>query len=257
MKKMLILLVCLSMLLAGCGGNEAVTKKKVELHVAAAASLTDVMQELALVYEKVHPEVKVIFNFGSSGSLQQAIQNGGQADLFFSAAQKQMDVLEQDGLLLENSRRDLWCNQLVLIVPADRGMSLKDFRQLTDSEIKRIAMGEPKGVPVGQYTEEVLTNLGILENVKAKAVYGLDVRQVLAWVETGEVDCGVVYATDAAASDKVKIVAKAPADSHKPIVYPAAILKDSRQQDVASDFLAFCMSEKGKALLEKYGFEVK
>ena len=257
MKKMLILLVCLSMLLAGCGGNEAVTKKKVELHVAAAASLTDVMQELALAYEKVHPEVKVIFNFGSSGSLQQAIQNGGQADLFFSAAQKQMDVLEQDGLLLENSRRDLWCNQLVLIVPADRGMSLKDFRQLTDSEIERIAMGEPKGVPVGQYTEEVLTNLGILENVKAKAVYGLDVRQVLAWVEAGEVDCGVVYATDAAVSDKVKIVAKAPADSHKPIVYPAAILKDSRQQDVASDFLAFCMSEKGKVLLEKYGFEVK
>lgn len=257
MKKMLILLVCLSMLLAGCGGNETVTKKKVELHVAAAASLTDVMQELALVYEKVHPEVKVIFNFGSSGSLQQAIQNGGQADLFFSAAQKQMDVLEQDGLLLENSRRDLWCNQLVLIVPVDRGMSLTDFRQLTDSEIKRIAMGEPKGVPVGQYTEEVLTNLGILENVKAKAVYGLNVRQVLAWVEAGEVDCGVVYATDAAASDKVKIVAKAPADSHKPIVYPAAILKDSHQQDVASDFLAFCMSEKGKALLEKNGFEVK
>ncbi len=257
MKKMSILLVCLSMLLAGCGGNEAVTKKKVELHVAAAASLTDVMQDLALVYEKVHPEVKVIFNFGSSGSLQQAIQNGGQADLFFSAAQKQMDVLEQDGLLLENSRRDLWCNQLVLIVPADRGMSLKDFRQLTDSEIKRIAMGEPKGVPVGQYTEEVLTNLGILDNVKAKVVYGLDVRQVLAWVENSEVDCGVVYATDAAASDKVKIVAKAPAGSHKPIVYPAAILKDSRQQDVASDFLAFCMSENGKALLEKSGFEVK
>ena len=262
MKKFWVLLVAgLSLLIAGCGIEQAMPEKKtepVELHVAAAASLTDVMQELASAYEQAHPEVKVIFNFGSSGALQQAIQNGGQADLFFSAAQKQMNVLEKEGLLAENTRKDLLRNELVLIVPADGGSaSLNDFRQLPDGAIKHIALGEPKGVPVGQYAEEVFTNLGMLEKVKAKAVYGSDVRQVLAWVESGDADCGVVYATDAAVSKKVKIVAKAPAGSHKPIVYPAAVLKDSKHQDMARDFLAFAASEDSKMLFAKYGFEVK
>lgn len=257
MKKFLLLILSLAVLLAGCGRHDDVTEKKVELHIAAAASLTDVMQELALAYEKMHPEVKVVFNFGSSGALQQALQNGGQADMFFSAAQKQMDALEDDGLLLEDTRRDLLVNELVLIVPMDGDKSLADFRQLGAEDIRHIALGEPKGVPVGQYAEEVLVHLGMLEAVKAKAVYGADVRQVLSWVESGDADCGVVYATDAAASEKVKIVTKAPAGSHKPIVYPAAVLRDSRQQAMAKDFLAFIAGEDGKRVFTQYGFEVK
>ena len=257
MRKLLLLMIGLMILTAGCGGNDTVAGKKVELHIAAAASLTDAMQELALAYENMHPEVKVVFNFGSSGALQQAIQNGGQADLFFSAAQKQMDALEKDGLLLEGTRRDLLINKLVLIVPADGGRSLTDFRQLMAEDIRYIALGEPKGVPAGQYAEEVFAHLGILEAVRAKAVYGSDVRQVLSWVESGEADCGVVYATDAVASGKVKVVAKAPAGSHTPIVYPAAVLRDSLQQDVAKDFLAFTVNEESKKVFEKYGFEVK
>ena len=261
MKKILMLAVALlSLLGAGCGSQQAVPEKKaapVELHVAAAASLTDVMQELAAAYEKEHPDVKVVFNFGSSGALQQAIQNGGQTDVFFSAAQKQMNVLDKDGLLAENTRRDLLVNELVLIVPADSGKKLTDFRQLTAPELKHIALGEPQGVPVGQYAEEVFTNMGILDAVKSKAVYGSDVRQVLSWVESGEADCGVVYATDAAVSQKVKVAAKAPADTHKPIVYPAAILKDTQHMETAKDFLAFVSSDAHKQLFAKYGFEVK
>ena len=261
MKKLFVLAVAMLALLGtGCGSEQAVTEKKaepVELHVAAAASLTDVMQEIAAAYEKAHPEVKVVFNFGSSGALQQAIENGGQTDLFFSAAQKQMNALEKDGLLAENTRKDLLVNELVLIVPADGGKPLQDFQQLAEADVQHIALGEPKGVPVGQYAEEVFTHMGILESVKAKAVYGSDVRQVLSWVESGDADCGVVYATDAAVSKKVKVAAKAPAGSHKPIVYPAAVLKESKHMDNAKDFLSFVSNEDNKKIFAKYGFEVK
>jgi len=261
MKRFLVWTVAvLSLLAVGCGSEQAQQEKKaepVELHVAAAASLTDVMQEIAANYEKIHPDVKLVFNFGSSGALQQAIQNGGQTDLFFSAAQKQMNVLDQDGLLADGTRKDLLTNEVVLIVAADDGKTINDFRQLTAGDIQHIALGEPKGVPVGQYAEEVFTKLGILDAIKNKAVYGSDVRQVLSWVESGDADCGVVYATDAAVSKKVKVVAKAPADTHKPIVYPAAVLKDTKHLDIAKDFLAYVSNDDSKKLFEKYGFEVK
>ena len=261
MKKVLVWIVAaLSLLIVGCGSEQARPEQKdrtVELHVAAAASLTDVMQEIAAAYEKEHPHVKVVFNFGSSGALQQAIQNGGQTDLFFSAAQKQMNALEKDGLLAEGTRRDLLINEVVLIVPAEGGKNLQDFKELTRADIQHIVLGEPKGVPVGQYAEEVFTSLAILEPIKAKAVYGSDVRQVLSWVETGDADCGVVYATDAAVSKKVRVAAKAPAGSHKPIVYPAAMLKDSKHPEEAKDFLNFVGNDDNKKLFAKYGFEVK
>jgi molybdate transport system substrate-binding protein len=266
MRKLMALILSTVMLLAaGCGGQQGDSSKTassasgapVELHVSAAASLTDVMKEIAANYEKEHPNVKIVFNFGSSGALQQAIQNGGETDLFFSAAQKQMNALDKDGLLADGTRKDLLVNEVVLIVPKDGGRDLTDFQQLTRSDIQHIALGEPKGVPVGQYSEEVLTKMGILDAVKGKAVYGSDVRQVLSWVESGDADCGIVYATDAAVSDKVKVAAKAPAGTHKPIIYPAAALKDSKQLDMARDFLAYVSNDASKALFAKFGFEVK
>ncbi|MBP8597913.1 MAG: molybdate ABC transporter substrate-binding protein [Selenomonas sp.] len=259
-------LAVVMMLAAGCSvqqgnsaGNLPASKDRApqELHVAAAASLTDAMKEIAAGYEKEHPDVKIVFNFGSSGALQQAIENGGGADLFFSAAQKQMNALAKDGLLADGTRRDLLVNEVVLIVPKDSDMKLTDFNQLTGAAVEHIALGEPKGVPVGQYSEEVFTKMGILDQVKAKAVYGSDVRQVLSWVETGDADCGVVYATDAAVSDRVRVVAKAPADTHKPIIYPAAVLKDSKQPGLADDFLTYVSGEAGKAVFSKFGFEVR
>ena len=265
-KKILTLALASSMLLiTGCGGdsadnesNKAKNTEPVELHVAAAASLTDVMKELAADFEKDNPNIKLVFNFGSSGALQQAIENGGDTDLFFSAAQKQMNALEQSGNLAEGTRTDLLINEVVLIEPAEGGKNLTSFEDLTRDDIQHVALGEPKGVPVGQYTEEILTKLGILDEVKAKAVYGSDVRQVLSWVESGDADCGVVYATDAAvAGDKVKVVAVAPADSHKPVIYPVAIIKSSKHMDDANKFLAFVKTDKAKAAFEKYGFIVK
>lgn len=255
MKKLFALLAAgLLAVMSGCGGQTAGNESKssaqepVELHISAAASLTDVMNEIGKDYEAEHPNVKVVFNYGSSGALQQAIENGGDADLFFSAAQKQMNALEKAGLLQ---------NEVVLIVPKEGGKDITSFDQLTSDTITHVALGEPKGVPVGQYSEEILTKLGILDAVKAKAVYGSDVRQVLAWVASGEADAGLFYATDAAISSDVRVVAKAPAGTHKDIIYPAAILKDSKHLDTAKDFLAFVSNDKNKERFAKYGFEVK
>lgn len=261
MKKLFTLMaVCLLALVSGCGGQSQSTtaaKEPVELHVSAAASLTDVMNEIGKAYEEEHPDVKVVFNYGSSGALQQAIENGGTADLFFSAAQKQMDALGKKGLLKEGARKDLLQNEVVLIVPKDSDKDITSFDQLTSDKLQHIALGEPKGVPVGQYSEEILTKLGILDAVKAKAVYGSDVRQVLAWVASGEADAGLVYATDAAVEPLVRVVATAPAGTHKPIIYPAAVLKDTKHLDTAKDFLAFVSNDKNKERFAKYGFEVK
>ena len=264
MKKLFALMaVCLLVLVTGCGGSQNASETKsssqepVELHVSAAASLTDVMNEIGADYEKEHPNVKVVFNYGSSGALQQAIENGGNADLFFSAAQKQMDALDKKGLLADGTRKDLLQNEVVLIVPKEGGKDITSFDQLTSGQLQHIALGEPKGVPVGQYSEEILKKLGILDAVKAKAVYGSDVRQVLAWVAAGEADAGLVYATDAAVSNDVRVVAKAPAGTHKDIIYPAAVLKDTKHLDTAKDFLAFVSNDKNKERFAKYGFEVK
>lgn len=203
-------LAAMAMLTAGCIGsgnsaNKMDTPKEgpAELQVSAAASLTDAMKELGGMYEKEHGNTKLVFNFGSSGALQQAIENGGAADVFISAAQKQMNALDEKKLLADGTRADLLINEVVLITAKDSKLNLPDFKAVLDPAIAHIALGEPKGVPVGQYSEEVFTKLGILDQVKERAVYGSDVRQVLAWVETGDADAGVVYATDAAVSDKV------------------------------------------------------
>ena len=259
MKKFLALIASAALLVTGCGGggsDSGAQNQPVELHVAAAASLTDAMKEIASAYEKENPGVKLTFNFGSSGALQQAIENGGKTDLFFSAAQKQMDALENSGSLAEGTRKNLLENKVVLIVPADSDKNLTGFEDLTRADIDHVALGEPKGVPVGQYSEEIFTSLGILDAVKAKAVYGSDVRQVLAWTESGEADCGVVYATDAAVSDKVKVVATAPENSHKLVIYPAAVIRDTKNLDAAKKFLDFTGGESARQIFEKYGFKV-
>ena len=256
MKKFFAMLTASALLMTGCGGSESTETKTTELHVSAAASLTNAMNELAELYAKDNPNVKIIFNFGSSGALQQAIENGGETDLFYSAAQKQMNALEEKGELAEGTRRDLLENAVVLIVPNDSSKGIMSYEDAATDKVGKIALGEPKGVPVGQYSEEIFSALNILDAVKSKAVYGSDVRQVLAWTESGEVDCGVVYATDAAISDKVKVVCAAPEGTHKPVIYPAAVIKSSKNLDAAKKFLDFTGSDAAAKVFEKYGFKV-
>lgn len=254
MKNFLIYL--LFFILAISTGCTKTSEKPVMLQIAAAASLTDVMKELSATYQKEHPEISFSFNFGSSGALQQAIENGGRADLFISAATKQLNALEKAGLIENNSKRELLVNSLVLIVPAKSRLNITNFEQLSQAAIKHIAVGG-KGVPVGQYTKEVFDKLNLSDALNGKLVLATDVRQVLAWVASAEADCGVVYATDAAISKNVKIAATAPANSHKPIIYPAAVLRESNNKTAATEFLNFLCSEKATKIFKKYGFTVK
>lgn len=258
----LISLLLFSLVVAGCTSSENGDKaqenaSQKEVYIVAAASMTDAVKEIGANYEKQHPDVKLMYNFGSSGALQSQIEQGAPADVFISAAQKQMNALEEENLIDKATRKDLLENKVVLIVPKDSTLVLDDFAAAATDKVSKIALGEPKSVPVGQYSEEIFTNLNVWADIKAKAVYASDVRQVLSWVETGEVDCGVVYATDAAISDKVKVLLEAPAGTHKPVVYPAAMVSSSKNPEIAKDFLAYLSQDEQKAILAKYGFDVK
>lgn len=230
------------------------TEAPVELTIAAAASLTDVTAEISQIYKIAAPNVTLTFTYGASGALQTQIEDGAPVDIFMSAAQKQMDALEEKTLLLDSSRANLLENKVVLIVPKDSALGLTSFDDLAKKDVKLVAMGDPASVPAGQYGEELLTNLGIKDAVEAKANFGTDVRQVLTWVESGEVDAGIVYATDAATSDKVTVVCESPADSVKKIIYPVAILKASQYAQQAQSFIDFLKTDECVALFEKYGF---
>ena len=223
------------------------------LTISAAISLKDALNKVKAEYQKKDPKTTVIFNFGSSGSLQQQIEQGAPVDVFISAANKQMDALESKTLLLPNSRRTLTTNQLVLIT-SKTDKSINKFVDLSKPTVTKIALGEAKSVPAGQYSEAVLKFYHIFGQVKSKIIYGKDVRQVLTYVETGNVNAGLVYLTDAKTSSQVRIAAIAPKDSHPPIVYPIAILKDSKNPDIAKAFDTFLANNTSKAIFKKYGF---
>jgi molybdate transport system substrate-binding protein len=226
------------------------------LLVAAAASLQKALQEVTPRYVQANPNKTINYNFAASGALQQQIEQGAPADVFISAAAKQIKALQEKGLLESGTQKNLLTNQLVLIIPKQTSVSLTDFKQLVLPEVKRISVGEPRSVPAGQYATEVLKNLGILEQVQSKFVLGNNVKSVLTAVETGDVDAGIVYITDAKGSDKVTIAATADQNLHAPIVYPIAVLKASKSLDEAKKYVEFLQSDSAKAVFEKYGFGI-
>ncbi|MCC5650186.1 molybdate ABC transporter substrate-binding protein [Nostoc sp. XA013] len=225
------------------------------LLVSAAASLKDALEEIKPLYQQSKSGTKINYNFGASGALQQQIEQGAPADIFISAAKKQVDALEEKGLLLPGSRTNLANNSLVLIVAQDV-VGISSFYNLTDSKIKKIAIGEPRSVPAGQYGEQVLKNLKLYDQVKSKLVFANNVRQVLAAVESGNAQAGIVYATDAKISNKVKVVITAEKKFHSPIIYPVAVIKGSKNIPAAKEFVQFLSGSQAKTVLRKYGFIV-
>ena len=224
-----------------------------EIVVSAAASMQDVLEAIKLLYIQRYPQTKITFNFGSSGSLQHQIEQGAPIDIFISAAPQQMNYLAKKKLLLSGSRQNLLKNQMVLVVPQNNHL-INDFNDLTSNSIEQIALGEPKSVPAGKYAQEILTNLNIIDNLQPKAVYGKDVRQVLNYVATGNIEAGIVYRSDAAIADRVKVVATAPQKTHSPVVYPVAIVKDSKNPQVAQQVLQFLFSSEVQEIFQQYGF---
>lgn len=219
--------------------------------VAAAASLQPALEELS----KKYPQ-NVDYNFTSSGILQQQIEQGAFIDVFISASSKQMDVLEKKNLLLPNTKKTLLTNQIVLITTKKNPLSLSNFSQLMQPKIKLIAIGEPRSVPAGQYAVEVFKNLGILDSLESKFVMGNNVRETLTHVETGNVDAGIVYLTDAKSSNKVKIITIADKKLHSPIIYSMAVIKGSKSKEVAKRYLESLQSDMARKIFQKYGFGI-
>ncbi len=266
MKKLYLFIFLITLLIlavTACSSNEQsdksgeqkpeVTDKKVELTVSAAASLQDALNEIKTNFEKDHFNVKLIYNFGASGALQQQISQGAPVDLFFSAAEDKFDKLVQEGLIEKNKGIDLVGNELVLVVPKDSNKGIKTFKDLT--KVEKISIGTPETVPAGQYAKETLGNLNAWKDVESKMVYAKDVRQVLTYVETGNVDAGIVYKTDALSSSNVKMIASANENTHGPIIYPAGVIKKSSHPKEAEQFYEYLQNEKSMQTFEKYGFK--
>lgn len=230
-----------------------VAQSNTNLLVSAAASMKDVLAEIKPLYQQSQPNVSITYNFGASGALQRQIEQGAPVDVFISAAKKQVDALEQKNLLVPGSRTVIAKNRLVLVVPGNVS-GISSFFNLRDARVKKIAIGEPRSVPAGQYAQQVLQKLKIWDQIKSKLVFANNVRQVLASVESGNADAGLVYVTDARISNKVKVVVAADEKYHSPIIYPLAILKRSKNVDTAKNFSQFLASDKAKAVFKKYGF---
>lgn len=226
-----------------------------EILVSAAASLTDVLKEIGDNYQSKSKHT-VKFNFGPSSGLARQIDEGAPADIFFSADLKQMDGLDKKGRLEPGTRKNLLSNQLVIIAPADSKLTLSSPKDLLKAEVRKIALAEPSSVPAGVYSKKYLDDEGLWGKVEAKIVPVQDVRATLASVESGNVEAGFVYKTDAAISKKVKIVYEVPVEKGPKITYPAAIVKDSKHKDAARDFLNYVQTSAGKDSFRKYGFVV-
>ena len=245
-------LVALALLAVSSVASQA--QAKVTLTISAAASLNEGIAEAEAAYKQSHSNIEFINNFGSSGTLATQIDQGAPVDIFFSAADKPMDDLDASGLILAGTRRNLLRNTLVLIAPL--GSHLHGFQGLTAPSIRLVALGDPASVPAGQYGHQTLAALHLLDSLKSKIVMGKDVRQVLTYVETGNADAGLVYATDATASGKVLVVATAPESSHQVIIYPAAVVKGSRNPAAARNFVDYLATPAAHAIFIKRGFTI-
>lgn len=236
--------------------REGIGQTGKEIIVSAAISLTNAFEEMGKTFQEKQKNVRVLFNFGGSGDLSRQIIGGAPVDVFASASPKDMDDLDKMNMILKETRTDFAGNRVVLVVPAHATLNLASFNDLKRGEIKRIAIGNPKTVPAGRYSEEVLKYFNLMDGVKDKLIFAGNVRQVLDYVARGEVDAGMVYSTDAAIkADRVKIAVEASEQSHKPVVYPIAVIKGSKKEFLGKEFISFVVSQEGKQIMKKYGFK--
>jgi len=227
-----------------------------EITVSAAISLKNAFEEIGNTFKGHHPEARLLFNFGASGDLARQIEAGAPVDVFASAAQKDMDDIDKKGMILPATRTNFAGNGVVLVNPFLSSIRIESFEDLRKTEVKRIVIGNPKTVPAGRYAEEVLKSLNLWERIIDKLVLAENVRQALDYVARNEVDAGMVYTTDAMIRSKeVKIVMKAPHGTHQPVVYPIGVVKGTKKEFLARDFIAFVVSRDAKDILKKYGFE--
>ena len=260
-----------SLLLSACGGTAASSQassapassaaasseasgESVQLTVFAAASLTETLNEISEQYKTVAPNVELIFNFDSSGTLKTQIEEGADCDLFLSAAQKQMNALQDEDLINADTRIDLLENKVVLAVPEGNPADIQSFEDIGTDKCKLVALGN-EDVPVGSYSIEILTNLGILDELESsnKITYGSNVKEVTTQVKEAAADCGIVYATDAYSAG-LETVDEATADECRQVIYPAALTASTEHADEAQAFLDYLTTDDAAAIFASVGF---
>ena len=245
--------VCSTMAVAACATT---TLCAANISVFAAASLTESLKEIAAAYEKRSGD-KVVFNFGASSFLARQIEEGAPADIFFSADEAKMDGLEKKGLIVQATRKSRLSNSLVIVIAAEQGAAIEGPRDLATDKVKRLALAEPRTVPAGIYAKEYLQNQRLWPAVEAKVVPTDNVRAVLAAVEAGNAEAGIVYKTDAAISKKVKVAYEVPASASPAISYPMALVKEAREPEAARRLLKHLNSEEAVRAFERFGFVLR
>jgi molybdate transport system substrate-binding protein len=227
-----------------------------QLTVHAAASLTDAMKEIAPAYEKESGDT-VRLNFDASSTLARQIEEGAPADVFLSADEAKMDGLEGKNLLAPGTRKTLLSNTLVIVVPSDSNLAIHSATDLTnDSAVKKMALAQPSTVPAGIYAKEYLMKMGLWDKLSSKVIPTQNVRAALAAVESGNVEAGFVYKTDALISKKVKVAYEVPVAEGPKISYPVAALAASQNLPAAKKFLRYLESEPALDIFRRYGFTI-
>jgi molybdate transport system substrate-binding protein len=224
-----------------------------EITVFAAASLTDSLKEIAANYEKQSGD-KIIFNFGASSLLALQIKAGAPADIFFSADEAQMNMLAKKGLIDSATRKSILGNSLVVVVPSNSALQIKSGSDLTNADVRLLALADPQAVPAGVYVKAWLEKLRLWPAIEPKVVPTENVRAALAAVASGNVDAGVVYKTDAAISKNVKIACEVPRADGPDISYPMALVKGLPQPEAAKKFLDYLSSEAAGQVFKQFGF---
>jgi molybdate transport system substrate-binding protein len=234
----------------------AASLRSADLNVFAAASLTDALKEIASAYEKQTGD-KIVFNFGASSTLARQIEEGAPADIYFSADEPKMDALEKNDRIIKETRKSRLSNSLVIVVTFDSSLAVRSANDLTGPAIKRIALADPKAVPAGVYAKTYLEKLKIWPAVEPKVVPTENVRAALAAVESGNAEAGMVYKTDAAISKKVKVAYEVPRAEGPEISYPMAVVKETKQPDLARKFLQYLDSAAAAKVFKRFGFVIR
>lgn len=257
----LVLIFAFASTLTGCGGQaeeasagEGPADEAAEINISAAASLTDALTEIQAEFAK-ESNVILQFNFAASGTLQKQIEEGAPCDLFISASKEHMDGLMEAGLISAESRKNLLENSITLIAASEKADVIQGYKSLTSADVASISVGTPESVPAGKYAQQALQSLGIWDKIGDKIIFAKDVRQVLEYVDSGNVDCGLVYKSDAIAMETGVVVADLPEGSYDPIVYPAALIKSSGHGEAAK-FYEFLQTDYAMGIFEKHGFAV-
>ncbi|MFC0270740.1 molybdate ABC transporter substrate-binding protein [Metabacillus herbersteinensis] len=246
-----LIFIFLILVISGCSylKEQEDSSKEIQLTISAAASLRDALTEIKKEFELDH-SIKVVYNYGSSGALSRQIEQGAPVDLFFSADLESFKQLGDQQYIASTSKKNLLSNELVIIVPKES--SLNSLEE--SSKINSFAIGTPETVPAGKYAKEYLVSEGLWNQFENKFIYAKDVKQVLSYVETNNVDVGIVYRTDALRSKSVNVLSNIKKELTSPIVYPVGVLKNTNNPKEAETFYFYLQSEKAIEIFKKYGF---